>query len=90
MLSIIIIRYTSEQIYNVVADIDRYKEFLPWCKESRIIKERPGQCIAKLSVGFPPLVESYTSLVILKPHTLVRVSTKGYPVYRKDYIIIIS
>ena len=56
-----------------MADINRYKDFLPWCKESLIVKERPGQCIAKLAVGFPPLVEKYTSLVIMKPYSLLRV-----------------
>lgn len=66
--------YTPEQVYNVVADINHYKEFLPWCKESKVLKERPGQCIARLTVGFPPFGESYTSLVYLRPFTLLRVS----------------
>lgn len=70
--------YSPKEIYTVVADINHYKDFLPWCKESLIVKERPGQCIAKLAVGFPPLVEKYTSLVIMKPYSLLRsISTDG-------------
>ncbi|XP_003386091.1 PREDICTED: coenzyme Q-binding protein COQ10 homolog A, mitochondrial-like [Amphimedon queenslandica] len=73
-----ILGYTQEQIYSVVADIDKYKLFLPWCKESKILKSKPGHCLAKLTVGFPPLGDSYVSSVTLKPYTLVRsVSTNG-------------
>ena len=66
-------RYSPEQVYNVVANISNYYQFIPWCKESVVLREQPGMCVAKLVVGFPPLVESYTSLVILRPYELVRV-----------------
>ena len=76
-------RYTQKQVYDVVANINDYYKFLPWCKQSEVVKERPEYSVAKLVVGFPPLLESYTSLITLKPHRLVRVritsrSHKGF------------
>lgn len=66
-------RYAIKDIYTVVADIDKYKEFLPWCAESVVIKRSDRHCVANLAVGFPPLVEKYTSFVTFRPYTLLRV-----------------
>lgn len=61
-------------VYDVVADLNRYYQFLPWCKESQYIREGPDKSIAKLSVGFPPLLENYTAMVLFNhPHS-IRVS----------------
>ncbi|XP_065896769.1 coenzyme Q-binding protein COQ10 homolog, mitochondrial-like isoform X2 [Dysidea avara] len=61
-------RYRVEQVYSVVYHIGRYKEFLPWCIDSVVTKETENVLHAKLEVGFPPLKESYTSVVTVKPN----------------------
>jgi coenzyme Q-binding protein COQ10 len=30
--------YTDREMFDLVADVDRYKEFLPWCKDSRTVR----------------------------------------------------
>lgn len=62
-----------EQLYEVVSAVEHYQDFLPWCTRSVVMKRRPGHLKADLEIGFPPLLEKYTSSVILaKPH-LVKV-----------------
>ncbi len=69
-----VLRYTTEQMYNVVASVDQYQHFVPWCKKSRVIKGRNGDVRAELEIGFPPIVERYTSDVTFVPNHKVRVS----------------
>lgn len=59
--------YTPEQLYDLVADIERYPEFLPWCVAARV-RERTGQLVvADLMIGFKMIRERFTSRVSLTP-----------------------
>lgn len=76
--------YTSEQLYSIVADVDSYKEFLPYCLESRVLGPAGPQAQrnnpeatylvdAELVIGFSALRESYVSEVSMRPHEWVKV-----------------
>lgn len=60
--------YTPEQMFALVAEVDKYKEFAPWCVASRI-KERESDEVfyADLVVGYKIFKERFTSKVFLKP-----------------------
>lgn len=61
-----IIRYSPEQLFDVVAAVDFYHGFVPWCQRSDIIRHHPdGSFDAELEIGFKFLVESYVSHVEL-------------------------
>ncbi|XP_022982280.1 coenzyme Q-binding protein COQ10 homolog, mitochondrial-like [Cucurbita maxima] len=56
--------YSPEQLFDVVAAVDLYHDFVPWCQRSEVIKTYPdGSFDAELEIGFKFLVESYTSHV---------------------------
>ncbi|XP_028310630.1 coenzyme Q-binding protein COQ10 homolog, mitochondrial [Gouania willdenowi] len=67
-----IVSYSPEQMYTLVASVDQYQDFVPWCKKSRVIKKRNGDVQAQLEIGFPPIVERYTSEVTVVPNHQVR------------------
>ena len=62
-----VLPHTPRQMFNLVADVERYPEFLPWCLASRITKREGTVLYADLVVGFHMLRETFTSRVTLAP-----------------------
>jgi len=60
-----VLPYTPEQLFDLVADIERYPEFLPWCVGARIKERRPDLIVADLIIGFRMFRERFTSRVSL-------------------------
>lgn len=57
--------YSAEQIFDLVADVGRYPEFLPWCVGARIVRREGDVLYADLIVGFKMIREKFTSKVTL-------------------------
>lgn len=55
--------WTPEQMFDLVADIRRYPDFLPWVAAVRIREQSETQIIADMSVGFRSFRETFTSRV---------------------------
>jgi coenzyme Q-binding protein COQ10 len=67
-----IVPYTPEQLFDLVADVDKYPRFLPWCVGARVRHRTDHQLISDLTIGFGPFRESFTSRVILdRPRRVV-------------------
>jgi coenzyme Q-binding protein COQ10 len=68
-----VLPYGAEQMYALIADVERYPEFLPWCAAVRIRSRKPlpdgdGEVIeADLVVSFKVYRERFTSRVTLRP-----------------------
>lgn len=55
--------YTPEQMFDLVADVRRYAEFLPWVTAVRVRSDSETEMTADLIVGFKGLRETFTSRV---------------------------
>jgi coenzyme Q-binding protein COQ10 len=55
--------YTPEQLFDLVADVGRYDEFLPWVVAVRVRSSSPSETVADLVVGFSAFKERFTSRV---------------------------
>jgi len=55
--------YTPDQLFDLVADVGRYDEFLPWVVAVRIRSSSEQETVADLVVGFNAFKERFTSKV---------------------------
>jgi coenzyme Q-binding protein COQ10 len=63
--------YTAEQMFDLVADVRRYPEFLPWVLAMRVRKDGAAETLADMIVGFKGLRETFTSRVAkARPDTI--------------------
>lgn len=63
--------YTAEQMFDLVADVDKYPEFLPWVVATRVRKDSDTEMTADMLVGFKALREKFTSKVVKnRPETI--------------------
>lgn len=56
--------YSCEQMFDLVADVGCYREFLPWVIATRVRSDSQTEMTADMVVGFKALRESFTSRVI--------------------------
>ena len=57
--------HSSEQLFGLVADVEKYPEFLPWCVGARIRSQESDLLVADLMIGFNGLNEKFTTQVKL-------------------------
>jgi coenzyme Q-binding protein COQ10 len=55
--------YSPEQLFELVADVARYDEFLPWVVAVRIRSSSETEMVADLVVGFNAFKERFTSRI---------------------------
>jgi coenzyme Q-binding protein COQ10 len=55
--------YTPDQLFELVADVKRYDEFLPWVTAVRVRSSNETELVADLIVGFGAFRERFTSRV---------------------------
>jgi coenzyme Q-binding protein COQ10 len=64
------VRYSSEQMFDLVADVERYPEFVPLCQSLKVRQRTPAPdgkevVVADMTVSFKLVRESFTSKVTL-------------------------
>ena len=66
-----VLPYTPEQMFDLVADVRRYPEFLPWVAALRVRSDTDTETLADMVVGFKGLRETFTSRVAkLRPERI--------------------
>lgn len=73
------VRFSAEQMFALVADIERYPEFLPLCTGLTVLSRRQTaggeELTARMSIGYKTIAESFTTRVVIdKPDRRIDVS----------------
>ncbi len=60
-----VLPYAPEQLFDLVAGVEKYPEFLPWCTGVRVRKREPDFFVADMVIGYKMFRERFTSRVDL-------------------------
>jgi len=58
-----VLKWSAEQMFDLVADVSRYAEFLPWVIATRVKSDSEHEMVADMLVGFSAIREKFTSRV---------------------------
>lgn len=79
-----ILPYSCDQMFDLVADVGRYSEFLPWVIATRVRSNSESEMIADMVVGFKSLREKFTSRVTKQRPGLIDVQYVDGPLRDLD------
>ena len=65
--------YSPEELFYLVADVEKYPEFLPWCQDLQVIGRNDMVLKAEMVIGFKFFREKFTSQVTLTPSNRIDV-----------------
>ena len=57
----VLIWYSPHEMYDLVTDVKRYSEFLPWCDGARIIEEHGNGMTAEVAISFGGVRQTFTT-----------------------------
>ncbi len=53
--------YSAAQVFDVVGDIERYPDFLPWCRDAKVVSNDDGEVVAELTIMKGRISERFTT-----------------------------
>jgi coenzyme Q-binding protein COQ10 len=81
-----VLPYSQEELYKLIADVESYPDFLPWCVACRITSREEDVILADLVIGYKMVREKFSSRVTLDPYNKVHVEYLSGPMkYLSNY-----
>jgi coenzyme Q-binding protein COQ10 len=69
--------YSTQQLFDLVLDIESYPLFLPWCIEAKILRNYPPSCdkelYGQMTIGYKMFRSSYVSRIEYEPARYINV-----------------
>lgn len=77
-----LVPYSAQQMYDLVADIERYGEFLPWCGGARILSHEGEKLEASIVIAARGLNRAFTTANRMQSGRRIEMNLKEGP-FRK-------
>ncbi len=71
--------FAAPQVYGLVADVERYPDFLPWCTEARILSADAQEVTVRLGLSSGVARASFTTRNRLEPPSVITMSLVDGP-----------
>ncbi|EEZ80408.1 MAG: type II toxin-antitoxin system RatA family toxin [Candidatus Thioglobus sp.] len=74
-----IVPYSTEQMYQLVNQVDDYPNFLNWCSNASILKQTDDQITASVKINKGAFNQSFTTINTLTPNQRIDMQLKDGP-----------
>lgn len=61
VIKTVLVEHTARQMYDLVEQIELYREFLPWCGGTEVSQRQDGLTIATLHIDYHGLKHNFTT-----------------------------
>ena len=62
-----ILPHSVKKVYSLIADVEKYPVFLPWCNNITVKKRTKKYVVTEVKVGFKNIITQYVCKVLLFP-----------------------
>jgi ribosome-associated toxin RatA of RatAB toxin-antitoxin module len=75
----VLVPYSAQQMFDLVDDVERYCEFLPWCGGSQVLEKRPDGKIARVDIDYHGVKAHFTTDNVNAPPKSITMKLKDGP-----------
>lgn len=75
----VLVPYSAQQMFDLVDDVGRYREFLPWCGGSQVIEERPDGKTARIDINYHGVKAHFTTDNVNRPPESIEIALRDGP-----------
>ncbi len=68
----VILSYSAQQMFELVAQVDDYPKFLPWCGGVEVIERADNKLVASLAIHYRGIRQSFTTANLHTPHSQMK------------------
>ncbi len=79
-----LVHYTAREMFDLVDDVDRYKEFLPWCSDSGTLWHEADERKAFITISKGGISKSFSTINRVQPGKMLEMRLVEGPFQRLD------
>jgi len=77
-----LVPYSAKALYEIVADVEAYPEFLPWCQSARLLSRTETELCGQITVSKAGVTRTFATCNRLHPYHRMEIRLKEGP-FRK-------
>jgi ribosome-associated toxin RatA of RatAB toxin-antitoxin module len=80
----VLVPYSAREMYDVVEQVERYPEFLPWCGGARVIDRQGDRTTASIDIAYHGLHHSFSTDNENRPGAMITMTLRDGPFKHLD------
>lgn len=74
-----LVPYAAERMFALVADFERYAEFLPWCAGAEVLERNDATVLARIHIDYRGIKQSFSTVNINRPGESIDMQLRDGP-----------